>query len=290
MRSIFVIALPICFISCVSTGKFKALQQDKQKVDSLYTWSMRTLQNCQDDNARLDKQKSVLQDQANDMNEKLTATQGSNSQLRKQIQDLLAMSSAQAESIKKSLDNMGAKDNYIMDLRSAVSHRDSVNLAAILNLKATLGGFGAQDVNIKLERGTVYVDLSDSLLFNGDSTSYTLTTKAKQVLSRLARVLNEQPDLEFTVEGHTDSIPPADSLSDNWDLSVKRATAVVRILQNQYNVSPIRMTAAGRSEYTPIAANDTPEGRSANRRTRIILIPHLERLLDVLDHREGQRS
>ena len=341
------IILPFTISSCVSTGKYKAMQAEANKYDTLYIWSMRTLKTCQDANNDLGKQKVTLQNETNDMKLLLTATQDNNSQLRKQLQTLSALSSAQAESISKSLDNIGAKDTYIQNLQAAIAHRDSVNLVLVLNLKATIGGFG-EDVSIKVEKGFVYVDLSDKILFNSDSNSagYTVTDKAKTVLGRLARVLNDQPDLEFMVEGHTDGTPshievavsrtdsivshtdstasPTDSTvaradsaviradsavvrtdsavspqvslpdslkvssPDNWDLSVKRATSIVRILQNEYHVSPLRMTAAGRSEYIVVASNDTPEGRAANRRTRIIILPQMDQLLKMLGH--GQRK
>lgn len=261
------------FPSCVSSGKFNALQQQKQISDSLYTSATHSLMTCQNDNNTLKTQKAQLQDQANDLNLQLNATKDNNTQLRTQLQNLTTLSSSQAESIRKSLDNIGAKDDYLMGLRSAVSHRDSVNLAVMLDLKATIGGFADQGVTIKTEQNVVSVDLSDQLLFKSDSNSYTLTEKGKSVLSRLGKVLNDQPQVDCMVEGHTDSVSYSrEMLVDNWDLSVKRAASVVRALQNDYNVSPLRMTAAGRGEYKPVAANDTPEGRVANRRTRIIFL------------------
>jgi len=287
----YLIILPFTVLSCVSTGKFKAMQQEAQKNDSLYTWSQRTLKTCQDANNDLVRQKLSLQNEANDLNLQLTATKENTTQLRKQLQTLSALSSAQAESIKKSMDNMGPKDIYIQNLQSAIAHRDSVNLVVVMDLKATLGSFGAQDVNIKIEKGVVSIDLSDSLLFNSDSNSYTVAAKGRTVLGRMARALNGYPDLEFMVEGHTDSISyPQDILLDNWDLSIKRATSLVRILQNEYNISPIRMTAAGRSEYITVGANDTPEGRAANRRTRIVILPQLDQLLKLLERRQGQET
>ncbi|MHA4809517.1 OmpA/MotB family protein [Flavitalea flava] len=275
--------------SCVSSEQFKAVQQEAKKNDSLYTQSMRTLKTCQDSNNDLARQKTTLQNQANDLNLQLTVSKDNNTQMRKQLQDLSAISSAQAESINKSLDNIGAKDQYIRDLQYAMAHRDSVNLVVVMNLKAMLGGYGDQDVSIKVDKGTVYVDLSDKLLFSSDTNIYILPEKAKPVIGRLARVLNDNPEIEFIVEGHTDSIAnPTDILPDNWDISVKRATSVVRILQHEYHVSPIRMTASGRSEYVPIGPNDVPEGRAANRRTRIILLPKTDQLFKVLEHRQGQ--
>jgi chemotaxis protein MotB len=288
MRPIYfyLVILSSAMVSCVSTGKFKAMEQQSQKNDSLYTWSMRTLKTCQDTNNDLNRQKKALQDQTNDMKLEMIATKENNTEMRKQLQDLAAISSSQAQSLQKSLDNMSAKELYIRDLQSALAHRDSVNLAVVMNLKTTLGGFGEKDVSIKVEKGIVYVDISDKLLFNNDSNSYTVTDKAKTVLGRMARVLNDQPDIELMVEGHTDSISyNRDSLSDNWDISVKRAASLVRILQRQYNISPVRMTAAGRSEYITVAPNDTPEGRAANRRTRIIILPQLDQLLRLLERR-----
>jgi chemotaxis protein MotB len=279
----YLVILSFALFSCVSTGKFKAMQQQAHESDSLYTWSQRTLKTCQDANSDLARQKVSLQNQAADMSLQLTAANENNTQLRKQLQDLSTISSMQAESIKKSLDNIGAKDTYLREVQSAISSRDSQNMAVVMELKATLGGFGDRDVSIKLEKGVVSVDLSDNILFNGDSSGFTLSGKAKSVLGRLATVLNDQPDIAIMVEGHTDSIPyhtdsisyPQDSLPDSWDISVKRATAVIRALQKQYNISPLRMTAAGRGQYVTIGAGDTPEGQAANRRTRVVILTHV---------------
>jgi chemotaxis protein MotB len=275
--------------SCVSTGKFKAMQQQASQYDSLYNQSMRTLQASQNDNKVLEKQKATLQDQANDMKLQLTATQENNSILRKEIQSISAISASQAESIKKSLDNMGARDSYMMALHSAVSRRDSANMALVLELKATIGGYASQGLQLHLQNGTVYVDLTDSLLFGGDTTSYTVTDASKQILSRMARVLNDQPAVEFIIEGHTDSLTDAqDSLMDSWDLSVKRAASIARIFQKQNHVSPTRITAAGRGEYAAAAATDSLEALAANRRTRFIFLPQMDQVLRLLDHRQGQ--
>lgn len=239
------------------------MQQQASQYDSLYTQSMRTLQTCQDNNKRLSKEKSVLQDTANYMKLTLTATQENNSSLRKQLQSISAISTAQAESIKKSLDNMGAKDTYIMALHSAVARRDSANIALVLELKAAIGGYSDQGLAIKLENGVVHLDIKDSLLFGGDTTSYTVTDPAKQILSRLARVLNDQPAVEFIIEAHTDTLSDAqDSVMDSWDLSAKRATSIARLMQKQYHVAPARITAAGRGEFAT-AANSAAVPTSA---------------------------
>lgn len=202
----------------------------------------------------------------------------------KQLQDLSVITASQAQSISKSLDNIGAKDAYIMDLQAAMARKDSLNMALVMNLKGAIGNLDDQDINIKVEKGVVFIDISDKLLFK--SGSYDVTEKANEVLGKVALVLKNQPSIEFMVEGHTDNIPfKKGVLLDNWDLSVKRATAVVRILQNKYSLPAAHITAAGRSEYEPVDSNDTPEGRAANRRTRIVILPQLDQFFQLLERK-----
>jgi len=118
-------------------------------------------------------------------------------------------------------------------------------------------------------------------LFN--SGKFAVTENAKKVLGKVAKVLNAYPDIEFMVEGHTDTVPIfTNCMDDNWDLSVKRATSVVRILQKQYEINPSRMTASGHSEYIPVATNSTADGRALNRRTRIIILPQLDQFFKLM--------
>ncbi|MEJ0103037.1 MAG: OmpA family protein [Bacteroidota bacterium] len=133
----------------------------------------------------------------------------------------------------------------------------------------------------------MFIDISDKLLFN--SGSYTISPNAKGVLGKVAAVLKNQPDIEFMVEGHTDNVPYKGNaiLLDNWDLSVKRATAVVRILQKEYGLDPAKIAAAGRSEYKPVTSNDTKEGKAANRRTRIVILPQLDQFFQLLEPKKG---
>ncbi len=199
-----------------------------------------------------------------------------------QLKDLSVVTGSQAESIKKSLENIGAKDLYIKDLQGTISRKDSLNMALVMNLKGAIGNLDDKDINIKVDKGVVYVDISDKLLFK--SASYEVTDRAKEVLGKVAKVLNAQPEIEFMVEGHTDSLPiKSTGIMDNWDLSVKRATTIVRILQDTYGLDPKRMTAAGRSQYSPIMDNNTAEGRAANRRTRIVILPQLDQFFKLLE-------
>jgi len=191
------------------------------------------------------------------------------------------LSSKQAESVKQSLESMSKKDAYIMNLQSAITRKDSLNLILVSNLKSSLRDVNDKDINIKVEKGVVYVDISDKLLFN--SGKYAVTDNARSVLGKVAQVLNAHPDIDVIVEGHTDNVPMHNAcIDDNWDLSVKRATSVVRILENQYKIAPSRMTAAGKSKFDQVASDDSENGRALNRRTRIIIMPQLDQFFKLM--------
>jgi len=269
----------ILLLSCVSNKKFELAQNDARLVrDSLNRVNANlqsALGTCKDSGYAKDKRLAEMQTQNTFLKE-------NNTQAIKQLQDLSVISSVQAESIRKSLDNIGAKDTYIMDLQKEMARKDSLNMALVMNLKGAIGNMADEDINIKIDKGVIFIDISDKLLFK--SGSYVITTRAKEVLGKVALVLKNQPDLEFMVEGHTDNVPyKRPPLLDNWDLSVKRATAVVRVLQNEYGLSPAHITAAGRSEYQPVTTNDTPEGRTLNRRTRIVILPELDQFFKLLE-------
>src|SRR5215218_3864823 len=205
-----------------------------------------------------------------------------------QLNDLSVISSSQAESIKKSLDNIGSKDTYIQDLQRAMARKDSLNMALVMNLKGALNDVNDTDVEIKVEKGVVFISISDKMLFKSGSAD--VTDKATTVLSKVAQVLNSKPEIEFMVEGHTDNVAIKNNcITDNWDLSVKRATSVVRIFQTKYNIDPKRMTAGGRSQYVPLQSNDTQEGKSANRRTRIVILPQLDQFFQLLEKPQGTK-
>ncbi len=276
----------LLLFSCVSSKKFRAAQTKYGELNTKYTQLQSDLGNCNDAKAEADRKNKSQQDEIDNLNKQLAFLKENNTSALKQLQDLSVISSQQAESIKKSLDNIGAKDAYIQTLQQQMARKDSLNMALVMNLKGAIGNLNDQDINIKVDKGVVYIDISDKLLFN--SGSYFVTEKAKEVLGKVATVLKNQPDIEFMVEGHTDNVPyKHGDLLDNWDLSVKRATAVVRILQNQYGLDPAKMAAAGRSEYQPLTTNDTKEGRAANRRTRIVILPQLDQFFKLLERKNG---
>jgi chemotaxis protein MotB len=175
------------------------------------------------------------------------------------------------------------KDDYIQLLQLAKTKADSINLALAVNLKSVLQkGIADEDIEIKVDKTVVFINISDKMLYR--TGSYNLTDRAFEVLEKIAQIVVSRPELEVMIEGYTDNVPiSTDCIDDNWDLSVKRATSVVRTLQNRFGVDPNRLIAAGRGEYNTLASNDTAEGRATNRRTRIILLPKLDQFYDLLN-------
>jgi chemotaxis protein MotB len=268
--------------SCVSTKKFKAKEAELATLQTKYDLNATNLANCNDEKARLLQQKSSLENDVANLNKQIDFLKQNNTQALKQLEDLSVITASQAESIKKSMENIGAKDAYIQTLQQQMARKDSLNMTLVMNLKGAIGNLDDKDINIKVDKGVVYIDISDKLLFK--SGKYEVTPEAKEVLGKVAKVLQNQSDIEFMVEGHTDNKPYRNGLLlDNWDLSVKRATAVVRILQNDYGLDPAKMAAAGRGEYKPLADNSTEEGRAANRRTRIVILPQLDQFFKLLE-------
>lgn len=200
-----------------------------------------------------------------------------------QVGDLTVLSKSANDNIKQTLSQLETKDKYIRVLQAARSKADSINLALAVNLTSVLkDGIEDKDVEVRVDKTVVFINLSDKMLYQSGSAN--LTPRAKEVLGKIAKIIESRPDLEVMVEGYTDNVPIKNScLEDNWDLSVKRATSVVRTLQKTYNVNPNKLIAAGRGEYNTLASNSTSEGRAMNRRTRIIIMPKLNQFYDLLN-------
>lgn len=279
---VLVVFSSVVLFSCVSNKKYKAEQARYLELNNTYTQLQASLKNCENEKADANRQKELLQTDIDNLNKQVAFLKEHNTQTLKQLQDLSVITSSQAESIKKSLENIGAKDIYIQDLQASMARKDSLNMALVMNLKGAIGNLDDKDINIKVDKGVVYIDISDKLLFK--SGSYEITPGANTVLGKVALVLKNQPDIEFMVEGHTDNVAfKKGVLLDNWDLSVKRATSVVRVLQNQFGLDPTHIAAAGRAEYKPLTSNDTAEGRAINRRTRIVILPELDQFFKLLE-------
>lgn len=281
--------MSLFLFSCVSQKKMRQAEAKFGELNGAYAELKDKYKACQDEQtdykskiSTLNTQKASLETSNADLKGQIDFLKQNNNTVLNQLKDLSVVTGSQAESIRKSLENIGSKDIYIKDLQGSISRKDSLNMALVMNLKGAIGNLDDKDINIKVDKGVVYVDISDKLLFK--SGSYDVTDKAKEVLGKVAKVLNAQPEIEFLVEGHTDSIAiKSPGMNDNWDLSVKRATTVVRILQKTYGLDPKRMTAAGRGEYMPLTDNATAEGRAANRRTRIVILPQLDQFFKLLE-------
>jgi chemotaxis protein MotB len=276
----------LLLFSCVSTKKFDSLNKKYDELNTSYTGVQNDLRTCRDEKAELDRKRAVLEAEGDGMKKQIEFLKQNNNQALKQLEDLSVISGSQAESIKKSMENLGMKDMYIQDLQSQMARKDSLNMALVMNLKGAVGNMNDEDINIKVDKGVVFIDISDKLLFKVGS--YDVTDRASEVLGKVALVLKNQPEIEFMVEGHTDHVPfKRGVLIDNWDLSVKRATSVVRILQTKYGLDPAKIAAAGRAEYLPVGSNDTLEGRAANRRTRIVILPQLDQFFKLLEPKKS---
>jgi len=254
--------------SCVSQKKYAELETLQQETkDQLNTATVK-LNSCLDEKDRLGEQIKTLNNQ--------------NSALLNNVGNLATLSTKEASNLEKSLESIKEKDMKIQRMQDAITKKDSVTLALVTSLKGVLGNMNDEDISINVEKGVVYVSISDKLLF--ESGKYNVTSRAKEVLGKVATVVKNKPEIEFMVEGHTDDqAMKGGVIEDNWDLSVKRATSVVRILQNEFGVPPERMTAAGRSYYIPVASNDSAEGRSKNRRTRIVILPKLDQFYNLVE-------
>ena len=274
-KAIALVVSGILLSSCVSQKKYTELEELQQNTKNLLDSATVKLNSCNEEKEAALAQLATLTEQ----NQFLKAN---NQDLINNIGNLTTLSQKGAENLEMSLESMEEKDIKIQRMQDAVTKRDSVTLVLVTSLKGVLGNLSDEDIEINVEKGVVYVSISDKLLFR--SGSFTVTAKAREVLGKVAQVVNDKPELEFMVEGHTDNVPISiEGVQDNWDLSVRRATSVVRILEKDFGVAPARMTAAGRSYYAPVADNDTAANRAKNRRTRIVVLPKLDQFYDLIE-------
>ena len=271
-KLIVVFSLSVLLFSCgVPKEQFVALQNKHKKT-------LEQLSEAKQDLQKLKSKSESLQD-------KVSYLVKGNDEKLEQLGNYAVLSRAASENLNKTLQRLSDKDAYIERLREANTRIDSLNLALAANLKSVLqNGLNDEDIQVKIEKTVVYISIADRLLFK--SGSYKVSKKANAILSKVADVVNARPSLEIIVEGHTDDkliISPRELMKDNWDLSVSRATAIVRILQNKFNVMPERLVASGRSKYIPLVANDSKQNRARNRRTRIVILPKLDEFFKLLE-------
>ena len=261
-------AILFAFTGCVSSKKYKDQTAKYTALQSQYS-------DCNTEKERQAARLSAMQSEMENMKENSTT-------LLNQLSNFSVVTQQQAENIRRSLDNISEKDAYIKNMQLSLQKKDSLNLALVMNLKGALKDVNDTDVEVKVDGSAVFISISDKMLFK--SGSYEITPRAKEVLGKVAAVVKAQPELQFMVEGHTDNKPIRTSfIKDNWDLSVLRATAVARVLQQNYGVDAKRIIAAGRSEYVPLVSNDNNDNRSRNRRTRIVILPQLDQFFKLME-------
>jgi len=205
-----------------------------------------------------------------------------NSDLINNMGNMTTLSTKGAQNIEKALETIKEKDLKITRMQDALTKKDSVTLALVTSLKREVG-ISDPDIEVNVEKGVVFISISDKLLFK--SGSYVVSDRAKEILAKVAKVINAKPDFECMVEGHTDNVPFTGNayLLDNWDLSVKRSTSIVRVLTKDLKVNPAQLIAAGRSEYIPLVDNTNADNRAVNRRTRIVILPKIDQFYEMIE-------
>jgi chemotaxis protein MotB len=262
--------------SCVSTKKFNAKDAELTKTKNDLNDCQTLAAKAQISSKKLNEQVKGLQSEVDSITQadaaaKAAAANNNGSDLISALKNMNVISDAQAQSVQQSLQSIAASG----------SSKDALNANLVSNIKSSLGVSNDSDITVQSDKGFLYIDLTDHMFFNSGSAD--LTKHAKDVVAKIAKMLESYPDMKFMVVGHTDSEPIRTAcIPDNWDLSIRRATALVRVLQREYKIDPKRMLAAGHGEYEPIAANDTPAHRSQNRRISLVMMPQMDEFLKLM--------
>ena len=263
------------FSSCVSKKKYTELQALHQQMSQDYT----TLQSNFNNEQSRSKTAEALLEEARRNNAELKSSYAA---LQKSLDKSISQNTQGNVNISKLVDEINASNKYIKQLVQAKTKSDSLNLALTTRLTRSLTGSEADEVNVRVLKGVVYISLADNMLFK--SGSYEINSRAMETLSKIAKIIKDYKDYDVLVEGNTDNVPISrTNIRNNWDLSALRASSVVQVLQDKFDVDPSRLTAGGRGEYNTIADNGSEYGRQRNRRTEIIITPKLDQFLDLID-------
>lgn len=297
LKAFLIILSGFMITSCASKKSLESTQLELQDMTSQLNTAKLRLDKCEDsvnkkDNMiekqqakfdLLNKELMLKNEQMKDMRVQIADIKKVRDQQTSQVGDLTILSQSASNNMGETIRQLEQKDKYINLIQAARTKTDSINLALAINLKSVLkNGIADDDVDIKVDKTVVFINLSDKMLYQ--SGSAILTQRSNEVLEKIAQIVKTRPDVEVMVEGYTDSMPiKTDCIQDNWDLSVKRSTAVIRVLQEKYGVDPNKLIAAGRGQYNTLADNSTSEGRSINRRTRIIILPKIDQFYDLLN-------
>lgn len=276
MRKLIALPLTLSLVlatSCVSKKKYTELENKYNHTTSTLT---KTTLEKEEAEAKL----ASIEERVSDYNAKIRGLTDSNNKKLENLEGVVISEEVKSK-MREALANIDQED-----LKEARTLKDSMNVLISHNLKNNLDSNfsdeNEEDITVSIDETVVMISVSDKLLFN--SGSAVVSTKANSLLQRLAEVINSEPAMEVLIEGHTDSqtIKPDSYVRDNWELSVLRSTAVIRKLENDFNVAPEKLIAAGRSSFMPIASNESAEGRAKNRRTRIVILPNLDKFLAML--------
>jgi chemotaxis protein MotB len=277
---IIVVTAMVCATGCVSTKKFNSLQASYNSLQQTNSQLTREGEQCKSNLDRANVQISGLQERINAERENARSLQAA-------LDKCLTSAGQGNVNISKLVDEINSSNRYIQELIASKNKSDSLNMVLTNNLTRSLSREEMQDVNVKVLKGVVYISLSDNMLYK--SGSYEISDKAGTTLSKIAKIIMDYKDYDVLIEGNTDNVPISKpNIRNNWDLSTLRASSVVQSLQNNYGVDPKRLTAGGRGEYNPVATNDTPDGKTSNRRTEIIITPKLNQFMDLID--KGPKS
>lgn len=286
MKKLLLLVLTTVFLSsCVTKKQFTDLESNYNSAKQELVDVKANLQKCLIEKDRNLNKVASSEVQVSSLKDQITSLKEDKKSALKQVENLTVLTQSSSDNIKTVIAQLSEKDKYINGIRTAMTQKDSINLAIKYQLtKELAAGIQDEDIVVEVEKTVVYISIADKLLFK--SGSATVSEKAKAVLGKVATVISSRPEMEVQVEGYTDNVSISTAtMKDNWDLSTARATAVVRVLQNDFSVDPKRLIAAGRSEYMPLESNDTPVGRATNRRTRIVILPKLEEFFDILEQK-----
>ncbi|MFL0084788.1 OmpA/MotB family protein [Tenacibaculum maritimum] len=269
--------------SCVSKKKYVALEEN-------YNNTRGTLQKTTLEKEALEKKFAKIEKRVENYNKKINSLRDVNSDLQKENDvklDMVGNVAVISNTMKVKMRETLAKVDP-SELANAKTLKDSLNIAVAHNLKKSIDTSSLEnsdDVNINIDQTVVMISVSDKLLFN--TASYRVNRKAYKLLSKLADVIKSEPSMDVMIEGHTDSRSIHNEvIEDNWDLSVKRATSIVRLLEKKYGVDPSRLIASGRGSSVPLADNNSRVNRARNRRTRIVILPNLDKFFGLLAEEE----
>jgi chemotaxis protein MotB len=282
MKKIYIMGVTALMVlaSCGANKELVAAQEKLKNTEDLLNSATVKLNSCLSDKAVADANLTALRDQLFDLRK-------TNDALISSTEQMTLLTSKGADNLEKTLESLQERDLKINRLQDAITKKDSITLAIVSSLKKSVG-IDDPDIEINVEKGVVFISIADKLLFK--SGSFVVTEKAKGVLEKVAKVINDKPDFEAMIEGHTDSRSYSNGLLvDNWDLSVKRSTSVIRILQGM-GVNPAQLIAAGRSSYVPLTDNDSAMSRSKNRRTRVVVLPKIDQFYEMIENEVKELS